>query len=75
MSLLPKDLEDMLGTQEEFEASRKSKNVEDKIFKLNELDEDGDDLVREKIEQEYQENMRDDMKEMLEENGLDEFDI
>ena len=72
MSLLPKDLENMLGTQEEFEASRCNGCS---FREACQLDEDGDDLLREKIEQEYQDNMRDDMKEMLEENGLDEFDV
>lgn len=44
MSMLPKDLEEMLGSKEEFEQAKK-------------LDEDGDDLLGEKLNQEYQEEM------------------
>jgi len=65
--LSPDETINELGTKEEFERSK-------------ELDEDGDDLLEDKLRAEYQEEMArdmedEDMKEMLEENGLDEFDI
>jgi ribosomal protein L40E len=77
MSLLPKDLENMLGTKEEFnknvcpECHRVFSPVDNRDCRtcleqeaenrFEKLDEDGDDLVREKINQEYQDNMRDDL--------------
>lgn len=60
--LSPNETISELGTKEEFEMSQR-------------LDEDGDDLLGDKLRAEYQSDMEDDMKEMLEENGLDEFDI
>lgn len=60
--LSPNETLNELGTKEEFERAQR-------------VDEDGDDLLEDKLRAEYQSDMENDMKEMLEENGLDEFDI
>lgn len=65
MGLLPKDLEDMLGTKEEFEKAQKCQNCPIKEFcASNRIDEDGDDLLGEKLKQEDQDNLRDDLDDL-----------
>ncbi len=64
MSLLPKDLENMLGTKEEFEEAEMRRKI-DSLPSSLEIDEDGDDLLGEKLKQEYQDEMRADLEEIL----------
>lgn len=93
--LSPNETINELGTKEEFEKTvcpechRVFSPVDNRDCKtclmqeaenrFGKFDEDGDDLLEDKLRAEYQEEMASDedeeIKEMLEENGLDENDI